>query len=581
MTSIGATRRSASWRIGVPRLSREVVLLAAVALVVAYLVLSPLVMLVISSFRRYELLGSIRFVFTLDNYRDTYLDPDFLQTFGSSVVFAAGGTALAVVLGTAIAWVVERTNTPLRGAFGLLAAATYLIPGVLMTLAWVLLASPRIGALNGLLRAVIPVTTGPLDVNTMVGMMWVFGSHLYPIAFLVMAAAFRSMDPALEEAAALSGGGTWSTLRRVTLAVSRPAVISALLIMFVRGIESFEVPLIIGLPAKIRVLTTEIYEAAQLRQPPELGISASLAVMLLVLSVIGVFLYQRATRRARAFTTITGKAYRPRRLDLGRTRYAIAGACIAFFLITFVLPILIVFWVSLFPFVRQPSLEALPRASLANYWLLATYGAILDAFRNSILNSVLVATLVVVLTSITAWITLRSRLPGRWLLDGLAFAPIAMPGTIVGVSILFVYLTLPLPLYGTLFIVTVAHVTMFLPYGMRLASDALLRVHPELEEASALSGASWAQTYRRVLVPLLLPGLVAAWIAVVAVSFRELSATIFLQSAQTRFVSVVMYSTWADGNTTTAAALGMVILVVVTALAAVAYRVGRIVRLGA
>lgn len=490
-------------------------------------------------------------------------------------MYATGGTALAIALGTALAWVVERTNTPLRGLCVLLAAATYLIPGVLVTLAWVMLASPRIGSLNNLLREVIPVTTGPLDINTMPGMIWIFGSHLYPVAFLIMAAAFRSMDPALEEAAALAGANLWRTLRRVTLGISRPAIISALLIMFVRGIESFEVPLIIGVPAKIRVLTTEIYSNAALIQPPELGISAALGVMLLGLSIIGVYLYQRATRRARAFATITGKAYRPHRLDLGRWRYAVAATCLIFFVISFLLPLLSVIWVSLFKFIIQPSADALPRATLVNYEFVFSYGPIIDAFRNSIVNSTIVATFVVALTAVAAWITLRTRVPGRWLLDGLAFAPIAIPGTIIGVSILLVYLTLPIPLYGTVFLVTIAHVTMLLPYGMRLASDALLRVHPELEEAAALSGASWATTYRRVLLPLLVPGFIAAWITIVAISFRELSATIFLASPQSRFISVVMYTTWQDGNTTAAAAIGVVILLVVLVLGIGAHTVGR------
>jgi len=576
MASIGLARPAARRRLPF-RVTRESALLAGAAALIAYLVLSPIAFLFISSFRRYELAGSIRFVFTLSNYADAYLTDEFLEALANSIVFALGGAAVGLAIGTALAWVVERTNAPLRGVIALGAAATYLVPGVLMTLAWVLLANPRIGSLNHLIRQVVPIDdpSGPLDVNTMPGMIWVFGSHLYPVAFLIMSAAFRSMDPALEEAAALSGAGLARTLRRVTLGISRPAILSAVLILVVRGLESLEVPLIIGVPAKIPVLTTSIYSSAALVQPPEPGMSAALGVMLLALSVVGVYFYQRATGRARAFATITGKAYRPRRVDLGRWRGVVLAACLAFLVLTLVLPILAIAWVSLFRFILQPSLDALPRATLANYQFVLTYGAIADAFRNSVINSSLVATIVVALTSLAAWITLRTRVPGRWLLDGLAFAPIAIPGTIIGISVLLTYLTLPLPLYGTVFLITIAHVTLFLPYGMRLASDALLRVHPELEEAAALSGASWAAVYRKILLPLLLPGLIAAWITIVAVSFRELSATIFLATPQSRFISVVMYSTWADGNTTAAAAIGIFILLVVLALALGAYAVGR------
>ncbi len=564
-----------------PRLRADTLLLWACGALLAYLVLSPLALLVLMSFRRYELAGSIAFVFTLDNYAETYLRPEFVGAAANSLLYAAGGTLVAVLAGTAMAWVVERTNTPFRTTFTLAVAATYFVPGVVMALAWNALAHPRIGSLNRLLQNVVPVSEGPFDINTLAGMIWVFGTHLYPIAFLIMAAAFASMDPALEEAAALSGAGTARILRTVTLAVSRPAVLSAVLIIFVRGLESFDVPLILGLPGKINVLTTEIYATAQLRQPPELGISAALGVLLLAVSVAGVYFYRGATARALAFSTVTGKTYRPHRLDLGRRRWLVAAACWLFLSVTLVLPLLAVFWMSLFPFIRQVSLEALGRASFGQYQYVLSYAAILEAFGNSIANAVLVATIVVLLTSVLAWIALRSRVRGRWLVDALAFAPIGVPGTIMGVSVLLVYLTLPIPVYGTLFIITIAHVTMFLPYGMRLASDALLRIHPQLEEASAIAGAGWLGTYRRILLPLIGPGLLAAWITVLAASFRELSAAIFLASPQSRMVSVVMYTTWQDGNATAAAALGIVLLLVVLALAVLGRLAGRAFRITA
>lgn len=574
MATIGLPWRTAIRRHGV-RVTPEALLLGGVAFLIAYLILVPVGFLIVSSFRRFELAGSITFIFTLANYRDAYLSPHIFSVLGGSVAYAGGGTLVALILGGVLAWLVERTNAPFRMVATLGAAATYLLPGVLVTLSWVFLANPRIGSLNQIVNAVAPGLGTLFNVNTLPGMAWVFGSHMYPIAFLILSAAFSSMDPALEEAAELSGAGIWRTVRRVTLGVSTPALISALLILFVRGMESLEVPLIIGAPANIPVLTSEIYADAQLVQPPEPGIAASFGVMLLALSVIGVYLYQRATRHARAFATITGKGYRPRRIDLGRARPVIGAGLIVFLLVTFALPVLSIVWVSLFRFVRQPSLSALPQMSLSNYQYVLTYPAIVEAFRNSILNSVLVATIVAALTALAAWIVLRTRVPGRWLLDGLAFAPIGIPATIIGISVLLTYLTLPIPLYGTIFIVTVAHVTIFLPYGMRLASDALIRIHPELEEAAALSGASWAASYRRVVLPLLVPGLVAAWITIVAISFRELAATIFLASPQSRFISVVMYSTWADGNTTAAAAIGVVILLVVLVLAVGAWLVGR------
>jgi len=556
------------------RFGADTILLAACGLFVAYLVLSPIAILILTSFRRYKFDGSIGFVFTLENYIETYVNPEIPAAVMNTLVYAIAGTILAVVFGTALAWVVERTNTPFRTAFSLAAAATFFVPGMLMALAWSALANPRIGTLNGFLRGFFDVVEGPLDINTMGGMIWVFGTHLYPVVFLIMGAAFRSMDPSLEEAAALSGAGMWTMLRTVTMSVSRPALVSAVLIIFVRGLESFDVPLILGLPSKVNVLTTEIFSTASLHQPPELGISASLGVILLLVSAGGVWFYRSTTARALSFSTITGKAYRPHRLDLGGRRWLVSGTCLVFFIVTLLLPLLALFWISLFPFVRQFSFAALQRASLNQYAYVLGYSTIVDAFRNSIVNAVIVATAVVLLTSVIAWIVLRSRLPARGALDALAFAPIGIPGTIMGVAVLLVYLVLPLPVYGTIFIITIAHLTLYLPYGMRLASDALIRIHPQLEEQSALSGASWWSTYRRILLPLLAPGLVAAWITIVAASFRELSAAIFLTSPQARFVSVMLYSTWNDGNATASAALGVVVLIVVLLLAVVARAIG-------
>ncbi len=556
------------------RFGADTILLAACGLFVAYLVLSPIAILILTSFRRYKFDGSIGFVFTLENYIETYVNPEIPAAVMNTLVYAIAGTILAVVFGTALAWVVERTNTPFRTAFSLAAAATFFVPGMLMALAWSALANPRIGTLNGFLRGFFDVVEGPLDINTMGGMIWVFGTHLYPVVFLIMGAAFRSMDPSLEEAAALSGAGMWTMLRTVTMSVSRPALVSAVLIIFVRGLESFDVPLILGLPSKVNVLTTEIFSTASLHQPPELGISASLGVILLLVSAGGVWFYRSTTARALSFSTITGKAYRPHRLDLGRRRWLVSATCLVFFFVTLLLPLLALFWISLFPFVRQFSFAALQRASLNQYAYVLGYSTIVDAFRNSIVNAVIVATAVVLLTSVIAWIVLRSRLPARGALDALAFAPIGIPGTIMGVAVLLVYLVLPLPVYGTIFIITIAHLTLYLPYGMRLASDALIRIHPQLEEQSALSGASWWSTYRRILLPLLAPGLVAAWITIVAASFRELSAAIFLTSPQARFVSVMLYSTWNDGNATASAALGVVVLIVVLLLAVVARAIG-------
>jgi iron(III) transport system permease protein len=369
-----------------------------------------------------------------------------------------------------------------------------------------------------------------------------------------MVAAFKSMDPSLEESAMMSGANTAQTLRRVTLRLLMPTTASVLLILFVRTLESFETPALIGIPARIYVYTSEIYLAFN-EYPPDYGRGAALAVGLLLLSALGVWLYTRSTRESKKFQTVTGKAFRPRH-----------------FVFVVLLPFLVLFWASFLPFFATPSWDALQKLSLDNYRYLAGFRPFWDAMKNSIILATLTATVAMILTSLVAWIVYKSRLPGSWILDFLAFIPITVPGIVMGMALILLYVAFPLPIYGTIWVLLIAYVTRYIPYGMRAASGSILQIHGELEEAASASGASWWETFKRVTLPLLRPGIVAGWIYICIVSFREFSTSVLLATGESRVLSILLFTMFEQGQVTIVAAIGILMIFTLLAIVGVFYK---------
>jgi iron(III) transport system permease protein len=480
---------------------------------------------------------------------------------------------LSFVIGTFLAWVNERTNTPFKKLFMVMALIPFIIPGILSTIAWILLLSPKIGLINLVVKGALGLESAPFNIYSMGGMVWAEAIHLYPLVFLLMSASFRNMDTSLEEAALTSGSSTFTTLRRVTLPLMRPAMFGVLLVMFVRGIEAFEVPALVGVPAKISVFTTKIFLAIH-QFPSDFGLAGAYAVTLLIISGGGVMIYQRVTRRTERFATVTGKGYRPRVIDLGPWKWVTCFIAFFIFLLAVIMPVFILLWSSFIPFYGIPSRELLAKVTLANYHYVLTYPLALTAFKNSFLLSVGSATLVMLLTSVIAWITVKSKIPGRVFLDNLTFIPIAMPGIVLGVSLIWVYLTLPIPIYGTIWVLLLAYITKFMPYGIRSASATMIQINKELEEASLASGGTWFQTFRKIILPLLMPGFVAGWIYISIISLRELSTSILLYSYNSTVLSIMAFDLWEGGQYTYVCALGVLMVLLLVMMAYVARRLG-------
>ena len=513
-------------------------------------------------------------VFTLQNYAQAYASPDTYRLFRNSMQFAVGTSIFAFVLGTGLAWMNERTNTPFKSLFYALAIIPLIIPGILFTVAWILLASPKIGIINLALKAWFGIQEPLFDIYTMWGMIWVDGLHYSPMAFLLMSAAFRSMDPALEESAMMSGARVWQIAYRITLKLSWPAIFATLLILFVRAIESFEVPALLGLPVGIQVFTSSIYQAVH-RYPSQIGLASAYAVMLLAITTVGVYFQSRLSSRGSRYATMTGKGYRPRQIDLGPWRWLFAAIFIVYFLLIVVLPFAVLVWSSLQKFYSVPSMQALQNLTLDPYRFILTYPNLTRSVWNSFILALGSATLIMLVTSVICWIVVKTRLPGRWLLDNIASLPMVFPGLVLGLSIMIFYLNVPVGVYGTIWIMFIAYVTRFMPYGLRYNTTSMLQIHKELEESSQMSGASWFTTFRRIILPLLKPGLLAGWIYVMIVSIRELSASILLYSPGTEVVSIVIWELWENGQYVELSALGVLFILALFVMVMVAQWLGK------
>ncbi len=512
--------------------------------------------------------------FTFGNYGAAYSTIETWYLFINSMRFATGTAVFAFLIGTLLAWMNERTNTPFKALFFALAIIPLIIPGILFTVAWILLGSPKIGLINLALQGLFGTDHVFVNVYSMWGMIWVDGLHYSPMAFLLMTAAFRSMDPSLEESAMMSGANIFQVAWNVTLKLTWPAIFATLLILFVRAIESFEVPALLGMPVGIHVFTSSIYQAVH-RYPSEIGLASAYAVTLLLITTVGIYFQSRLSATGSKYATMTGKGFRPRVIDLGRWRYITAALFIAYFLLIVILPFAVLVWSSFQKFYAVPSWTAFGNMTLDSYRFILNYPNLPRAVWNSLILSFTTATVIMLVTSVICWIVVKTKIRGRWLLDSIASLPMVFPGLVLGLSIMIFYLHVDVGVYGTLWIMFIAYVTRFMPYGLRYNTTSMLQIHKELEESAAMSGASWWMTFRRIVLPLLKPGLIAGWIYIVIVSIRELSASILLYSPGTEVISIVIWELWENGQYVELSALGVLFILALFVLVMIAQGVGR------
>jgi len=536
---------------------------AAVAALLVYLVVVPLVLLAVSSLRPtgFPLDPGV----TLGNFTTVYGDPRFPKLVGTTVVFAFGSTALALVFGIVLSWLIERTDMPGRKAFRMLVILPMATPPVLLAIGWAMLLSPRTGLFNLILMDLFGLQSAPFNVYTLPGMIFVESLALVPTVFLFLAPAFRNMDPNLEEAAITSGAGAWFMMRRVLLPLLWPAIAACGVFLLIVCFVVFDIPGTLGMPARIYVLSTQIYylTADSPAGVPLYGqVSALGAFFLLILFGLG-YLYYRFTRESQKYRTISGKGFRPRVIPLGRWRWIATGGVSLYFVLAVLAPLAILVWASLMPYQTRPNLSSLGLATLENHLDFLRNRRLITATLNSLTVGFFAATLVAILSLVVSWLVVRQRAPGAQLIDNLAFAPIAIPGVMLGVAMVYVYLTLDFifPIYGTIWILVVAYVTHYLSFGSRLANGVMVQIHPELEEAARASGAGPWRVLRRITAPLVWPAVAAIWIWVLAHAMRELSTALMLSGRENTVLPTLLWDYWTGGEPTRAATVGVWLIV--------------------
>lgn len=543
--------------------------LALLALLL-YLVAVPLTLLLVASFKPTGL--PLDPGWSFEQYRLVYGEGQFYRLLGDTLVFALGCTAGALATGGVLAWLVERTDLPGKLAARVMILSPMALPPFLLAMGWALLASPRTGLFNDLLKALPGVEQAPLNIYSMGGMVFVETLALVPSVYLILSGAFRNMDPALEEAALASGARWPQMIWRIFVPLLAPALLAAAAYLLIVGFLVFDVPGTLGMPVGIFVVSSRIVYLAtdQSGGTSAYGQIAAIGVTFLILLMTLAWGYRRMTAQANRFVTVTGKGFRPRELTLGPLRPLAVGGVAVYFLLSVVAPLGMLLWTSLTPYLAPVSLEMLGKLSLAQHDALLTNRRIGQAAWNSVWVSVLSATLVTALALLVSWTVLRSRARGRGLIDTLSFMPLAIPGTMIGMALIYVYLTLSfVPVYGTAWILVIAYVTVYLSFTSRTTGATLIQLHPELEEAARTCGARSAYTVRRIVLPLMLPALAGAWVWVVAHVMRELSTALLLQGDDNTTAAVQLWSYWSGGEPGKAAAMGVWLVLATTAVTVV------------
>ena len=512
---------------------------------------------------------------TLANW-EQLASPYFLgRVLPNTVALGIGSIVIASAFGVPIAWLVNRTDLPFKNGFATLMAMVLVIPGYANAMGWIMLVDAHIGILNAALSALLHVPI-PLTVsNNVGGMIWVMGLILTPAIFFLLAGPMRSLDPALDEAARMSGGNVWQTLRRVDLPLLQPAILGALIYVFITAVSIFEVPALLGAASgKVPVLSTALFYAVRPAGPQTgsfaYGVAGVYGLVLIVPSLIALAFYLRLLDRAERFQVVGGKAYRPHDVRLGRWRGAAFAFVGLYFALALLLPFLVLLWASLIPVLQAPSADQLAKVTGTNYaGLVATIGGP-GVLQNTAILVAVVAVLVTFFSLMISWVVVRTRIRGRKLMDVLAMMPHAVPGLAFAFAFAMLAILasrwLPwLPFGGTIAIIVLADLIQRLPYGTRLANAALAQVHRELEEAARMSGANTSATMVRILFPLIKPSIVylAVWTGLL--TLQEVSMALFLTGPQNTVLSVSIFQLWTDGNLGPAAA-GTVVLTLLLAV---------------
>jgi iron(III) transport system permease protein len=489
--------------------------------------------------------------FGLDNYANLI---DDARVISNTAFVACIATVLAIVLGFLIAWTLTRTRLPGRARLERLMQLPYYLTPLVGALAWAILASPKSGFLNQLWHLVSGSGGDLFNIYSPWGIAWVMALFEGTVAFVMIGAAMKSMDPSLEESSRMCGAGKWRTMLRITLPLVTPGVLGAAVFVFAEMLGSFAAALVLGVPGRYFVITTSIWEAT-LSFPPDYGRAAAMGIALFAVMLASLTAYRWIIRRG-SYATITGKAFRPRPLEMGAIAWLLFALCCLYVLVAVVLPLAALTLTSFQKFATVFLSQTV--LTLANYKTALGFGAVNSALGNSLILGVSVATIGVLVMAVLVWIIYRSRTPGHGLVEYLVMFPQAVPRMVFGLGLLWAWLNIPIPIYGTIWLLGIAYFTVMLPLGVRTLAGVVLQIDKSLEECARVCGASWGHQMRTVTLPLLRPGILAAWLLLFIASVRELGVSIFLVGPKAQVIAPSIVSAWISSSTELSAALALI-----------------------
>ncbi len=536
---------------------RERFLLFLAILVLGVIVAYPLAKIVIQSFKFDQ-------HFSLQNYIHAFAKKGNFVALRHSLEISLITTLLATVLGTFLAWVVARTDCPGKNFFRTAFILPFITPPFIGAFAWRILLGP-VGYLNKAYMALSGSEAPLWNFYGPDGIITVMTLHIYPLVYITTLGALERMNPELEEAAQISGSPIFAVMRQITLPLMMPSILSGAVLVFIASIANFGIPAILGFPANYYVLTTKIWEAVVLSsQANSLSLAASLSVLLGLVAAAGLIL-QRSYLKRKEYTVISGKSMHPNVVLLGGHKSWLVPLLILIVLVTSFAPLIAVILTSL---IRALGIPPVPKNwTLQNFYdVLVNNRAARRAIRNSLILALSSATIISLLGALIAYIVVKTKLRGRGVIDLLSSMPYALPGTVVGVAMILAWLK-PLPLigvsiYNTLWILLVAYIARYLAFGVRTTSASLQQIHESMEEAARISGATWFQTFRDIVMPLIAPGLFASWFLVFMPTLRELTISILLWSTKRETIGVMVFNLQESGNTVASAALAVIMMLV-------------------
>jgi len=532
---------------------QRIIFILAIGIMII-LIAFPLALLFYKSFLKENTLSLV-------NYIDVFSEKNNYLPFLNTLKIGALTVIFATAIGVILAWLVARTDIPFKGFLDTLLLVPYMIPPFIGAIAWTQLLSPRVGYINKIFMKIFDTSQGPFNIYSLMGIIWVMALYNYPFVFITVRGALERMDPSLEEAARISGAGRFEVMKDITLPLVVPAIVSGMLLVFVFTIANFGIPAIIGMRSRIYVLTTQIYRYLRMYTGGFAGVRLAAALSTLLMCVAGMAVFASNLSKKK-YAIIVGKSVRPGIIELGNWKYLILAILSVFILITLIAPLASIFITS---FLKAWGIPVkLENLSLKNYsYILFGYDYTKIAIKNSFLLAFSAAIITTIIGSIIAYISVKTEIKGRKILDFLTTLPYSIPGTVVAIAMILAWSgQFGVKLYYTFWIILVAYIARYMFFAFRNVSASLEQIHSSLEEAARVSGATWLQNFRDIVIPLIRPGLVASFLLVFMPTLRELTISILLVGPRTITIGTAVYNLQEEGLYQITAALSGLIIVI-------------------